>query len=251
MQVQISTVIITYNEEKNIRRCIESVLPVSDEVVVVDSFSKDKTKEIAESLGAKFVEHAFDGHIQQKNYAITQASNDYVLSLDADEALSAELQAEILKVKNNFTADGYYFNRLTNYAGKWIRHCGWYPDQKLRLWYAPKGKWTGRNPHDRFEMEKGAKLVHLKGDLLHYSIEDVAHHLRTIESFSSIAAEAMLEKRKKNAVFHMLLNPAFKFIRNYFLKGGFLDGKEGFLVCWYSAYATYLKYYKLLKLKRG
>jgi len=134
MQIQLSVVIITFNEEKNIARCLDSVATIADDIVVVDSFSTDNTKHICEEKNIHFIEHKFDGHIEQKNWAITQAKHQYVLSLDADEALTKELQVEIIKAKNNWQYDGYSFNRLTNYCGVWIKHCGWYPDKKLRLW---------------------------------------------------------------------------------------------------------------------
>ena len=137
--VSLSAVIITYNEEKNIERCLLSLKGVVDEIVVVDSFSQDRTEAICAQYGVKFIQHAFEGHIQQKNWAITQASSPYVLSLDADEALSDELRQSILEAKNNWTAQGYFFNRLNNYCGQWIRHSGWYPDRKLRLWDARLG----------------------------------------------------------------------------------------------------------------
>jgi glycosyltransferase involved in cell wall biosynthesis len=248
MKVNISAVIITYNEEQNIERCILSVKDVVDEILIVDSYSKDRTKEIALQYDVRFLEHAFEGHIQQKNYAKSQAKYDYVLSLDADECLSDTLKEAILKVKDNWESDGYKFNRCTNYAGKWIKHSGWYPDTKLRLWEKDKGDWTGRNPHDRLDLKEGYKVSHLKGDLLHYSIRDVQHHLDIIKNFTTISAEAMFEEGKKLAFIHMLINPFWKFMKNFFIKGGFLDGKYGFFVCFFSAYATYLKYFKLMKL---
>src|SRR5690606_7424734 len=139
----------------NIERCLQSVTEVADEIVVLDSVSTDRTKEICLRYSAKFYEHPFDGHIEQKNRAITYASHPHILSLDADEALDAELIEEIKKVKRNFPKQGYYMNRLTNYCGHWVRHCGWYPDRKLRLWDSRCGKWTGINPHDRFELFDG------------------------------------------------------------------------------------------------
>ena len=168
-EMKISCVVITYNEEKNIERCIKSVEGVVDDIVVVDSFSTDRTKEICTELNVRFVEHAFEGHIGQKNYAITLAKHPHILSLDADEALSEKLKDSIEEVKQNWRSDGYYFNRLTNYCGKWIEHCGWYPDKKLRLWDSRLGEWTGINPHDRYEMKDEAKLQFINGDLLHYS----------------------------------------------------------------------------------
>ncbi|MBT8332765.1 MAG: glycosyltransferase family 2 protein, partial [Deltaproteobacteria bacterium] len=139
--VKISAVIITYNEERNIGRCLDSVREVADEIVVVDSYSTDKTKEICHSMNVKFLQHHFEGHIEQKNYAVSCASCGQVLSLDADEVLSEKLQQSILAAKQSWRFDGYSFNRLTNYWGKWNRHSGWYPDTKLRLWDRSKGRW--------------------------------------------------------------------------------------------------------------
>jgi glycosyltransferase involved in cell wall biosynthesis len=247
--VKLSVVIIAYNEEKNIERCLQSVKEVADEIVVLDSFSTDKTKDICEKHGVKFFQHAFDGHIQQKNRAITYAAYPHVLSLDADEALDPVLSGSILEVKKNFNKDGYYMNRLTNYCGHWVKHCGWYPDTKLRLWDSRKGQWTGLNPHDKYEMFEGDKNTgHLKGDILHYSYYSVEDHYRQVEYFTSISAKAYFEKGKKAPAFKMFVNPVAKFIDHYLLHLGFLDGKAGFLISKISAYATYLKYKKLKQL---
>lgn len=243
---QISVVIITYNEEKNIARCLESVASVADEIVVLDSFSKDHTKEICASYGVKFYEHAFDGHIQQKNRAITYATHPYILSLDADEALDDVLKKSILDAKANWTHDGYYMNRLTNYCGHWVRHCNWYPDTKLRLWDSRKGAWTGINPHDKYELKEGDKNTkHLKGDILHYSYYSVEDHYKQVEYFTNIASKAFVEAGKKAPLYKLLLNPLAKFIDHYILHLGFLDGKAGYLISKISAYATYLKYKKI------
>lgn len=250
--VRISAVIITFNEEKNIRRCLESLQGIVDEIVVVDSFSKDKTKEICSTFDVKFVEHAFEGHIEQKNWAITQTSNPYVLSLDADEALDETLKKSILKVKENWTHDAYSMNRLTNYCGKWIRHCGWYPDTKLRLWDTRKGEWGGDNPHDKYELfDKEAKTLHLDGDLLHYSYYTLEDHYKQVTYFTDILAKAQYNKGKKAPLIVLLFSPIVKFMKDYFFKLGFLDGKAGFTICRISAYATYTKYKKLRRHIRG
>ena len=178
MQVQLSVVIITLNEEKNIGRCLSSVLSIADDIVVVDSFSTDKTKQICIDKKVRFITHKFEGHIEQKTWALTQAKYNHVLSLDADESLTKELQEELLKIKNNWQHDGYSFNRLTNFCGKWIKHCGWYPDKKLRMWDTSKGAWGGDNPHDKFILEKGATTHHINKDLLHYSFYTVDQHLK-------------------------------------------------------------------------
>ncbi len=247
MQVKISAVIICFNEEKNIERCILSVKDIVDEIVVLDSFSTDSTPEICKKLGVRFEQHAFDGHIEQKNRAMQMAAFDHVLSLDADEALDEQLKEEILKVKNNWQADAYKFNRLTQYCGKWIRHCGWYPDTKLRLWDRRFGNWGGENPHDKVLMFKESEILMLKGDLLHYSFYTVEQHLDTVEKFSTIKAKNKIAKGKNSSVLQLYLHPLAKFLKMYFLKMGFLDGKMGYLVCKYSAYSTYLKHLKVRK----
>lgn len=247
--IKLSAVIITFNEEKNIERCLVSLKEVADEIVVLDSFSKDRTKEICLQHGVQFFEHAFDGHIQQKNRAITYASYNHVLSLDADEALDDTLRESILAVKVNFSKQGYYMNRLTNYCGHWVRHCGWYPDKKLRLWDRTKGEWRGVNPHDKFELFEGDKNAgHLKGDLLHYSYYTLDDHYKQVEYFTNIASKAYFEKGKKAPLYKLILNPLAKFIDHYLLHLGFLDGRAGYLISRISAYATWLKYKKLREL---
>lgn len=247
--VRIAAVIITFNEEKNIGRCLKSLQGIVDEVVVVDSFSKDKTEEICRSFGVKFVQHVFEGHIEQKNWAITQASTPYILSLDADEALDETLQEEILRIKENWIQDGYSMNRLTNYCGKWVHHCGWYPDKKLRLWDARKGEWGGDNPHDKFLFfEESTAVKHLKGDILHYSYYTLEDHYKQVAYFTDILSKSQFEKGKKAPFIILIFSPIVKFFRDYFLKLGFLDGKAGFTICRISAYATFTKYRKLRRL---
>ena len=249
MQIQLSVVIIAYNEEKNIARCLSSVKPVADDVVVVDSFSTDKTKLICVENNARFVEHKFDGHIEQKNWAITQAKHQFVLSLDADEALTPELQQAILAIKNNWQHESYSFNRLTNFCGTWIKHCGWYPDKKLRLWDVSKGKWGGMNPHDKVIMDKGTTTNHINHDILHYSFYTVEQHLKQIDYFTDISSKAAFEKGKTSNRVIIFYKSTFKFFRDYILKLGFLDGYHGYVVCKNSAHAKRLKYSKLRDLE--
>lgn len=244
---QLSVVVITYNEERNLARCLASVQGVADDVVVVDSFSTDGTEAIARAHGARFVQHAFAGHIEQKNWAITQARHPFILSLDADEALDDRLRAAVAAAKSG-TADGYTMNRLTNYCGAWIRHGGWYPDVKLRLWDSTKGRWTGINPHDRYELQPGARIEHLPGDILHYSYYSRADHYRQVEYFTTIAARALKEKGRRASLVKRWLAPVAKFVGAYFLQLGVLDGGPGFTIARISAYATWLKYEKLRKL---
>jgi glycosyltransferase involved in cell wall biosynthesis len=252
--IPISAVIITFNEERNIGRCLESLQGIVDDIVVVDSFSKDKTEEICRTYGVRFVQHSFEGHIEQKNWAITQALYPHVLSLDADEALDEELKASILKIKENWMYDGYTMNRLTNYCGSWVHHCGWYPDTKLRLWDSRLGSWGGTNPHDKYELHnKSAETSHLKGDLLHYSYYTLEDHYKQVAYFTTILAKAQYESGKKAPLLVLYTSPIVKFIKDYIIKKGFLDGKVGFQICRISANATYKKYRKLrsLHLSKG
>ncbi|MBN2682017.1 MAG: glycosyltransferase family 2 protein [Bacteroidales bacterium] len=248
--IKLSVVIITYNEEKNIERCLQSVKKIADEIVVLDSFSNDKTEEICSKYNVKFIKNKFEGHIEQKNLAITYAENPYILSLDADEAISEELEKSILEVKSNWDADGYYFNRLTNYCGKWIRHCGWYPDKKLRLWDSRKGCWTGENPHDRYELNAGSEKKYLKGDLYHYSYYSIEDHINQVNKFTKIGAETAVKKGKKASLFKIFFNPLWKFKVDYFFRLGFLDGYYGFVICIISSHATFLKYIKIRELNK-
>lgn len=248
--VKLSAVIITFNEERNIERCIRSLDGVADEVIVVDSLSTDSTVSIAESLGARVIPQKFLGHIEQKNFALAQAANDHCISLDADEALDQTLKQSVLAAKANFHADGYTMNRLTNYCGKWIKHCGWYPDTKLRLVNKKLGGWTGLNPHDRYELKKGSRIQHLKGDLLHYSFYTIDEHKRQIEKFTDISAKAKQQAGVRSSWLKIAVKPVAKFVKSYLLQLGVLDGYYGWVICTQSARATYLKYYKLLKLER-
>jgi glycosyltransferase involved in cell wall biosynthesis len=256
---KLSVVIITFNEEHNIGRCIDSVAGIADEVLVVDSGSTDTTKAICESKGARVIEHPFKGHIEQKNYAASQAANEWVLSLDADEALSEELRNSILGLLNDEAGLdqwggvlGYSMNRLTNYCGHWVRHCGWYPDTKLRLFSRSRGAWGGTNPHDKYELtDKHAYAGFLKGDILHYSYYTVDEHYKQMKYFADIAAKANINKGKKANSSNLIINPVAKFIRHYIIKLGFLDGETGYTISRISAWGTYLKYYKMLEMQRG
>jgi glycosyltransferase involved in cell wall biosynthesis len=196
--VEISAVIITFNEEEKIEKCLHSLKSIANEIVVVDSFSTDKTKELCLKNGVTFYEHPFKSYIDQKNYAASLAKNNYILSIDADEVLSDELTEEIKKVKQDFTADGYEFNRLSNYCGKWIHHSGWYPDRKLRLWDRRKGKWGGENPHDKFEMQSGSSIKFLKGNLYHYLFTSNTSHIAQANKFSTLGAKKCQREKTGN-----------------------------------------------------
>jgi glycosyltransferase involved in cell wall biosynthesis len=248
---KLSVTVITFNEQKHIDRCLRSVRRVADEIVVVDSLSTDKTKEICLSHSVVFIEQPFLGYVEQKNFALSKASFEHVLSLDADEALSEELIVSVQQEKEKeFPADGYTMNRYNFYCGKWIRHGTYYPDRKLRLLDLKKGKWGGQNPHDKIIMTEGATIKHLKGDLLHYTYQTIGQHAKQMERFSTIAAKALYDRGKKPSYLKMLINPAWAFIKGYIIKLGFLDGVEGFRIARYTARQSYLKYLKLMHLYR-
>ncbi|MEN9999054.1 MAG: hypothetical protein RI922_2044 [Bacteroidota bacterium] len=250
MAISLSAVIITFNEERNIERCLASLQGVADEIVVIDSFSKDKTAEICAKYEVKFIENPFAGHIQQKNFAIDQASHEWILSLDADEALTEELKASILDMKNNPTCLGYRFNRLTNYCGHWVKHCGWYPDTKTRLVNRNHARWQGVNPHDRLDMNENQEVGFLKGDLLHYSYYTREDHLKQIEYFGKIASTELYNRGGRSNWLKIGIKVIAQFFKSFILKRGFMDGTTGFTISRLSAYATYRKYVMLLNLQR-
>lgn len=242
---KLSVAIITKNEEKNIGRCIDSVKDIADEIVVVDSFSTDRTREICLQKGAVFSTNPFAGHIQQKNYAFSRCSHDFVLSLDADEALSDELQLSIMHEKEKGFSPAYAMNRRTNYAGQWIRFGGWYPDTKVRLVKRALCQWAGTNPHDKITFTTAVKPIHLKGDIMHYSIDSVAHHRQIVDNFSTIAARALFEKGKRPSPLKKYVSAVFRFFQSFVFSLGFLEGSNGWYIAWHSARSRYLKYRKL------
>lgn len=250
-EVKLSGVVITFNEEEKLTRCIRSLLQVCDEVVILDSYSTDATCQIASDLGANVFQHKFDGHIQQKNRAITYASSPYILSLDADEELSPELIDSIKKAKTDWKFDAYSMNRLNNYGGQWIRHGAWYPDKKFRLWDSRIGQWGGENPHDKFILNSDSKTYHLQGNLLHYTMNGWEDLKNQTEKFSSIAAKAMFEKHKKVNSFQILIKTFFRFIKEYIFLLGFLDAKAGLNIALMDAKYVWLKYTKLQNLYKN
>jgi len=243
---KLSVAIITKNEERNIGRCLDSVAGIADEIVVVDSGSDDRTMEICAAYDVVFKVHPFQGHIEQKNLALSLCSYQHVLSLDADEALSPQLFDAILAEKAKGFKDGYSLNRRTRYCGKWIRFGGWYPDRKTRLIQRKLFAWGGTNPHDRLIANTShVQLAHLKGDLLHYSINTLDEHRKVVDNFSSIAAKAMFQQGKKTGREKKYTSAVFRFLQSYLFTLGFLEGWQGWHIARLSAKAKYLKYKKL------
>lgn len=246
--IKLSGVIITFNEERNIERCLQSLVNVVDEIVVVDSFSTDNTKTICSKYNVRFIEQTFLGYIEQKNFALTHASHDYIVSLDGDEALSEELQKSITELKSNWQFDGYYCNRFNNFCGQWIKHSDWYPNKKLRVFDRRVAEWRGINPHDEIILKDNRKAGRLKGDILHWTYQSYTEFNNKTEYFSTIAAQAYYDKGKKAPFYKRLWNPFWAFFKAYFLRLGFLDGKNGYIISKETGKITYLKYKKLRKL---
>ncbi len=243
--MKISAVIITFNEEKNIRRAVESV-KWADEVIVVDSESGDKTREIAESLGAKVFVQKWLGFSKQKQFALEKASNDWIFSLDADEEVSSDLRAEILQIKDlpkNERAAAYKIPRLSYYMNRPIHHSGWYPDWQLRFFNRTKGKWRVVLLHESVEMQKDAKVKDLKSNIYHFSVDNAAHHHRMIgERYAPLAAEQMFERGQKTSPLKIHTAGLTTFLQTYILKRGFLDGLPGFTIARFAAHHAFLKH---------
>jgi len=241
----LSVVIITFNEERNIKRCLDSVAPVADEIIVVDSHSTDATEAICDRYDVKFFTQDWIGYIDQKNLANDLATCDLILSIDADEALSKELAESIQKIKNqDIESKAFSMNRLMNYCGKWIRHCGWYPDTKVRIFKRGQAEWTGKKVHETLSLAENTEIVHLDGDLLHYSYYSPEEHRRRIEKYALLSAEEMAESGKRPSAASAYLHAGWKFLRDYVFKAGFLDGGKGWTICKTNAYGVWYKYNK-------
>ncbi len=248
---KLSIVIICFNEEHNIGRCIDSVKGIADEIVVLDSYSTDQTVRIAEEKGAIVKQQAFKGFIEKKNDALDLASHHYVLSLDADEALDETLRDSILKEKEKFSSVAYRMNRCTNYCGQFILHGSWYPDRKLRLFDKRIARWGGTNPHDRIELSRDTEIRHLKGDILHYAYMSIADHVAQNNKLSTMAAKALFEKGKRTRRLNIIVNPFWSFIQSFLIRAGFMDGFFGFVIAVQIAHMTFLKHSKLYLIQKA
>lgn len=248
--MKISAVIITLNEERNIARCIESLGDIAEEIIVLDSFSTDKTKEICKEYDVKFVQRKWEGYAASKNYLNGLAQFDYILSLDADEALDAELRSEILQVKSRPNPQLYQVNRLTNYCGKWIRHSGWYPDIKTRLFPKENSYWDGEYVHEELVTPDDLETILLNGHLEHYSYYSFEDHRARADKYSRLTAQKMNAKGKTASFLKPYLSAVVRFISMYIFKAGFLDGRMGFKIAQISAQSNVFKYKELRRLNR-
>ena len=255
--MKISAAIITLNEERNLPRALNSLAGVVDEVVVVDSGSTDRTRELAERSSVRFITHAWEGYARQKTFAAAEVANDWVLCLDADEALSPELAEEIKRLRQaeHFAvakvADvaGYTMPRLARYCGQWIRHSGWYPDRKVRLYDRRRARWVGEYVHESVRAD--GPVAALRGDLLHYTCDTIEQHFATVDRYTTLAAQQAHAQGTQGALASMIVLPPWKFVETYCLRAGFLDGAAGLTIARMAAHYVYLKYAKLRHLQRA
>ncbi|WNJ16988.1 glycosyltransferase [Pontibacter sp. G13] len=241
----ISAVVITLNEAKHIQNCLASLEGIADEMIVVDAGSTDGTRELAEAMGAKVFVREFAGYGDQKNWGNEQAKHNWILSIDADESLSPELKASILGVKVSPGYDAFEFARRNLFCGKWVKHGGWYPDRKLRLWNRHIGSWDDAKVHEKVNLKSHARVGRLEGDLIHDSFESLTDHLDRIKRYSKLAAIREFERGTLPSLFKQYGSAAAKFFSTYFLKLGILDGKTGWYIAKHSAYARYRKFKEL------
>jgi glycosyltransferase involved in cell wall biosynthesis len=252
--LKISATIITLNEASDIRAACESVT-WADEILVVDSHSSDETRAIARGCGARVVERDWPGFARQKQFAAEAARHDWIFSLDADERVSDELRASIQALRDageERLADGYRVPRRSFYMGRWIRGGGWYPDFQLRLYHRSKGRWEGAYVHESVKMSGGARVETLRGDLLHYSVRDAAHHHRMIgERYAPLAARQMFEAGRRTTPLRLALAAPSAFTRSFILKGGFRDGLAGLAIARFAAHHAFLKHLLLWEMQKG
>jgi len=251
---KVSVVIITLNEEDRVEEALKSCRDIADEIVVVDSFSTDKTCEIAARYGAVIYKNVFSDYGSQKNLSLEKASHEWVLNLDADERVSDRLKNEILAFKQKpdseageDNTDGFRINRKTAYLGRWIKHSGWYPDCKLRLFRKSKSRWQGRI-HEALVLD--GKTSRMAGDILHFTYRDITDHIQRLNSYSRLQAPDIIDKKKKLLYLRAFLLPPVTFLRFYFWKLGILDGFPGLVIALVSSWATAMKYLKAIELKR-
>jgi len=240
----LSVIVITKNEERNIRSCLKSV-QWADEIIVVDAGSLDRTVDIAKEFTQKIFSRPWDGYSAAKNFGLTQCTSEWIISLDADERVTPELQKEILdrltSVDQKVTA--LSMPRRANFLGKWINHCGWYPGYVTRVFRRSAGRFTEEKVHERLEIY--GETIPLHSDLLHYTDPDLRHYIEKFNKYTSLAAEEMAVHKKRFMLIQLIVNPAWVFLKMYILRFGFLDGIPGLILCVLSANYVFTKYAKL------
>ena len=243
---QLTVTVITRNEAANLADALESVR-WADEIIVIDSESTDDTVSIARRFTERVVVRPWPGYVAQKNFAAEQASHDWIFSLDADERVTPALAAELRQVLAGVpSAAGYRVPRVTFHLGRWIRSTDWYPDYQLRLYDRRRARWAGRHVHESVQAD--GEVRRLRGELQHYAYRNLAHHLQTMDRYTTLAARQMHEDGRRAGWFHVLIHPRLAFFRNYVLRGGFRDGMPGLIVSAMNAYYVGLKFAKLWEL---
>ena len=245
---KLTVTVITRNEAAHIAAALESIA-WADEIVVVDAHSTDETVAIARRFAGLVVTREWNGYIDQKNHAAGLASHDWILSLDADERATPQLKKEIRALlASEPAAHGYRLPRVSYYLGRWIRTTDWYPDLQLRLYDRRYGRWAGRYVHESVEV--GGPVGRLRSDLQHFPYRDIAHHLKTIDRYTTLAARQMSERGRRAGLLDVVARPPLAFLRNYVVRGGFRDAGPGLIVSLLNSYYVMLKFAKLWEMTR-
>lgn len=243
MKIKISAVILTLNNERDIERCIRSLIDVCDEILVVDSYSTDSTEEICSKFSkVRFIQHKFDGFHSQSLWAYKNAKYDYIFGLDADEALSEELKTSVLNVKDDFTAESYYVLRLNQFCGKWVRHGRWFHEKKMRLFNRNNIKKLGVEPHGTLVNSSGDLGVQLDGELLHYSVPSLDENCQKDLFYAASFAKHSYKNKSRYSIIHIMVKSIWRFLKEYFIQGAIWDGYNGFVFSMQASYYTFLKY---------
>jgi glycosyltransferase involved in cell wall biosynthesis len=248
--VRIAAAIITLNEERNIERCLKSLNNWVDEIVVLDSYSKDKTAEICASYNVNFIQKEWMGYAQSKNFLNTQVKADYIFSIDADEALDQSMINDLLRLKQEGLDGIYEVSRKTNYCGKWIRYCGWYPEYKLRLFPKHAVCWEGDFVHETLSYPKNLIVKRLKGHLEHFSYYTESEHRKKAFQYADLSVQKYIKEKKAIYFLQAEFSAIAKFLSVFIFKRGFLDGRSGWVIAKISAAANHYKYRKLKSLKK-
>lgn len=254
---KISAFVICMNEEDQIEDCL-STLSFCDEIVVIDSFSTDRTVEIAKNMGAKVIQRPWPGYREQKSFGLTVCTHSWVINIDADERVSPELRDRVLEVlereqrekeegKSTTVADGYYVNRVVFYLERWWRQGGWYPEYRLRFFRRELTTWGGVEPHEKPIVQGRTEI--LPGELQHFTYKNLDEQLSRLHSLSSIAAREEFKSGERAGLFSILVNPCLRVIKFYLLKKGYREGKAGLVVALAEGYYTFMKYAKIWELE--
>jgi glycosyltransferase involved in cell wall biosynthesis len=246
----LTTITLTQNSSRTIEKCLESIKWCKN-IVIIDSNSTDNTLQICKKYTDKIYQHSFENYGEQLNWALAQINNEWVLVVDSDEEVSEKLRDEIIRISDlrfRVSEDGYYIPRKTNFLGKWIYHSGWYPDYVLRLFKKEGTKYKKRKLGSSPVIE--GKKGYLKNEFLHYPYANLKHYLEKSKRYALLSAEQMKEEGRRSTIFGILFKPTFKFIKDYFFRRGFLDGKQGVIICTLSARYVFMRYVTLRQIQK-